>query len=163
MTLLLGILAGVWAVVLVPPYLRNRNERVSDSISSFRQQLSTLERTRPGSRPITPRAVGPMTVQPIALQAGSAMPIGRSEARRRRRDILFTLGGAVLITLFLAVMLGGVAILCQLVADALLGGYVYLLVQMRKTEAERQAKVRYLPSKADVSEPALLLHRTASR
>jgi len=157
-TLLLGIIAGMWAVALVPPYLRNRNERVRDSISSFRQQLSVLERTRPGGL----RPMGPMAVRPIPVSASSAMPIGRAEARRRRRDILFTLAGAVGITLLLALMLGGVAILCQLVADALLGGYVYLLVQMRKTEAERTAKVRYLPTKADSPEPALLLHRTAA-
>jgi len=162
-TLLLFILAGVWALVLVPPYFRNRSERPADSISSFRQQLHTLERTRPGSRPITPRAISSLSMQPIAMRTSTALPSGRAEARRRRRDILFTLGGTVAITLLLAIVLGGAAVvLCQLVADALLGGYVFLLVQLRKTEAERGAKVRYLPTPVESVEPTLLLRRSAS-
>jgi len=160
-TLLLILLAGVWAVVLVPPYVRNRGSRASDSISSFHQQLRTLERARPGGLPRLGRTAAPLSMQPIAVRAQGGMPAGRSAARRRRRDILFTLGGAVVITFLLAVLLGGVAILCQLVADATLAGYVYLLVQMRKTEAERSAKVRYLHSVPD-AEPRLALNRTAS-
>src|SRR3546814_9095948 len=47
--LVLVILAMIWAAVLVPPYLQNRREsRPGDSIASFRNQLSVLERTTPG-------------------------------------------------------------------------------------------------------------------
>ncbi|HEY4376885.1 MAG TPA: hypothetical protein VGM93_06990, partial [Acidimicrobiales bacterium] len=53
--IVLLILAVVWAAVLLPPFLRNRREgRPADSVLSFRQQLSTLERTTPG----TTRAAG---------------------------------------------------------------------------------------------------------
>jgi hypothetical protein len=155
------ILVAIW-VAFGASWAWKRLQGSSDSISSFHQQLRTLERTRPGLRPITPRAVGPMTPRPIAMAATSGMPAGRAEARRRRREILYTLGGAMAITLVLAVFLGGVVILCNLVADAMLGGYLYLLVQMRKTEAERSAKVRYLRAPAEASEPSFLLRRSAS-
>lgn len=157
MTLLLLILMGLWAAFLLPPVVRKHTERSADSISSFRQQLHVLERARPGAR----AAAHVRQLEPIAARAAAGLPSSRAEARRRRRDILFTLSGTVLITLLLAVALGGVAILFQLAADALLGGYMYLLVQMRKTEAERMAKVRYLPAR-EVPEPALLLRRSAS-
>ncbi len=165
------ILAGVWAVVLVPPYLRSRSEgRPAHSISSFRQHLSTLERAAPGARggtPMTPMGPGPMAVRPrpaapLAGRSGATVPVGRAEVRKRRRDILFTLAGAALITFVLALALGGVAILFHLAADALLGGYVYLLVQLRRAATERQAKVRYLaPAGPARAEPALLLRRSA--
>ena len=54
MTLLvLVILAVMWVVVLVPPLLRSRQDsRPSDSVVSFRRQLSTLQRTGPQLRPV---------------------------------------------------------------------------------------------------------------
>ena len=156
--MLLVFLALAWAAFLIPPMLRNRGTRSADSISSFRQQLRTLERTTPGGLPRIPRPQA--ALQPIAIRAQSGMPVGRGEARRRRRDILFVLAGTVVITLLLAVVMpGGVTVVFQLAADATLGAYVFLLVQMRKTEAERSAKVRYLP-RADAPEPAFI--RSAS-
>ena len=48
--LVLVILGLIWGFVLIPPYLQTRREsRPSDSIASFRQQLSVLERTTPGA------------------------------------------------------------------------------------------------------------------
>src|SRR5205085_2879709 len=42
------ILAVVWAVVLVPPWLRSRADaRPADSIGAFRHRLTVLERTGP--------------------------------------------------------------------------------------------------------------------
>jgi hypothetical protein len=49
--LVLVILGLIWGFVLIPPYLQTRREsRPNDSIASFRQQLSVLERTTPGGR-----------------------------------------------------------------------------------------------------------------
>ena len=46
--MLLLILAVVWAVVLVPPWLRSRADaRPADSIGAFRHRLTVLERTGP--------------------------------------------------------------------------------------------------------------------
>ena len=60
--------------------------------------------------------------------------------------MLLTLLGAAVITLVLAVLLGGMAIWFHLLADLLVVLYVGLLVQIRRSEAERSAKVRYLPA-----------------
>ncbi len=83
----------------------------------------------------------------------------RAEARRRRRDVLFTLVGAAGRTLVLAVLLGGIAIWFHLLADVLVVAYVALLVQIRRSEAERSAKVRYLPAARRAPGPATLLVR----
>jgi len=160
--LLLVILVGMWVAVLLPPYLRNRSSRASTSLHSFRRLVTTLERTGPvdagpGWRGTLPPRFG--GVSPIHLDRTAAMmPLGRSEARRRRRDVLFTLVGAALITLVLAVLLGGVAIWFHLLADVLLAGYVVMLVQVRRTAVERQTKVRYLAPRS-APEPATLLVR----
>jgi len=41
----LVILAALWAVVLLPPLLRSRAERVNDSIGDFNYRLDVLGRT----------------------------------------------------------------------------------------------------------------------
>jgi hypothetical protein len=47
-TLVLLVLAGIWALVLIPPAVRARAEgRPGDSISNFRRQLTVLRRTGP--------------------------------------------------------------------------------------------------------------------
>lgn len=164
MTTLLTVvfLAVLWAAVLLPPYLRNRQHRSSDSVVSFRRLVTTLERTGPETvmpvrGTIPPRIGG---IQPIPMGRSAAMmPVGRSEARRRRRDVLCTLLGAAAITLVLTVLMGGVALWFHLLADVLVAGYVFLLVQIRRTEAERAAKVRFLPTARPAPQPAALLVR----
>jgi membrane protein implicated in regulation of membrane protease activity len=158
--LVLFILAVIWAAVLLPPYLQNRSEsRPADSISSFQRQLSVLER----------RAV---VVNPSLQRAGStrsfgadmvpAIRLSRSEAKKRRRDVLFTLAGAAGVTFFMALMLGGPVWGLHLLCDLLLAAYVVLLVQIQQRATERDVKVRYLPSRTVRAEPALLLRRSGS-
>jgi hypothetical protein len=161
--LLLVILASMWVAVLLPPYLRNRSSRSSTSLASFRRLVSTLERTGPATLPgwrgstLPPRLGG---ISPIPLdRAPSMMPLGRPEVRRRRRDILLTLLGTAVVTLALAVLLGGIAVWFHLVADAMVATYVGLLVQVRRNAVERHAKVRYLPPPRSGAEPAALLVR----
>jgi hypothetical protein len=142
---------------LLPPYLQNRSEsRPADSISSFQRQLSVLER----------RAV---VVNPSLQRSGSAhaelspaMRLSRREAKKRRRDVFFTLAGAASITFLMAVMLGGPVWGLHLLCDVLLAGYVVMLVQVQQRVAERDVKVRYLPSRSVRAEPALLLRRSGS-
>lgn len=158
--MLLFLLAGVWVAFLLPPLLRKHSERSADSISSFRQQLSTLERTTPAGAPggtASGRGRELVEARPV-----TQAPSGRSGARRRRRDILFTLAGASVITLVLGVMLGGLALVFHGLADLLLTSYLFLLVHVRKNEADRAAKVRYLPGTGQALEPALLMRRSAS-
>ena len=159
MTLLvLIILVLIWAAVLLPPYLQNRSEsRPADSISSFQKQLSVLER-RSNTIGGGVSRIGAAPSYPMARMT-------RSEARKRRRDVLFTLAGAAGLTFLMALMLGGSVWMLQLLCDALLAGYVVLLVQTTQRAVERDLKVRYLPTTRQprhAAEPALLLRRSGS-
>lgn len=51
--LVLLVVAAAWAAVLLPPLLRSRlDARPGTSISSFRRQLSSLQRSVPGGAPM---------------------------------------------------------------------------------------------------------------
>jgi hypothetical protein len=76
--------------------------------------------------------------------------------------VLLVLAVAVLSTLLLAVMGGTPAFWgVQLLADALLAGYVVLLVRLKQAAMDHQTKVRYLPAHA-AAPSTLALRRTAS-
>jgi small neutral amino acid transporter SnatA (MarC family) len=138
--LVLVILAVMWAAVLLPPWLRGRHhDRPSDSIHSFRRQLSVLERATPG----------------INGQARPESLITLSEAQRRRRLIIGLLAVLASVTLLAAFTSTGstrmLLFAVNLVIDAALVGYLILLAQARQVAAEREMKVHYLHS---VSAPA---------
>jgi len=79
-------------------------------------------------------------------------------ARKRRRDVLYTLLAACGVTLLMAVVLGTPFVLVlHLLCDVALGGYVYLLVNMAKSKAERDIKVAFLPHQNAEAEPTRLL------
>lgn len=152
--LVLVLIAVVWAVVLVPPLVRNRRDgRPGSSVQSFRAQLSTLERATPGSslRPIT--AQHPVVTVPLA-------PL---DARRRRRDVLVTLLGATGVTFLVALVVGGWFTLLFLLVAGACGAYVYALRQRHLRTLERATKVRVLaPRHAPVPAPVLALRRSAN-
>jgi len=176
--LVLLILAVVWGVFLVPQVLRARADRgPADSIGSFRNQLSMIERSLPatsGSRHVRPQlaAVGAPMPRPMPAYGApspSSMYRGpvptRSELQRRRQNVLLALLGAVVVTVALGLVFPP-AFALNIVADLALAGYVALLVRARTIAAEREMKVRYLPGPAPVRaathapEPAL---RTIAR
>ena len=162
--LVLLILGLIWGFVLVPPYLQNRREsRPSDSIASFRQQLSVLERTTPGGRSSDlarldvgryeiPRYAPRSNVSHLAMAAGRRRPssaaMRRAEVRRRRRDVFVTLLGAVGVSFLLAVLLGGSVWMLHLLIDVAFVAYVAMLVSIQQQSAEREMKVRHLPPTA---------------
>lgn len=158
--MILFVLAVVWAVYLAS-WLRNRSEHKSvNSISSFNRHLSVLERATPGGRQAPASRA---SLSGLSGQYPSFAPVRRngmsiSSARRRRRDVLFVLAGAVAVTLVLAVIVGGLFVPLQLVADLLLVGYVALLFQSQRRATER-SKVRYIgPAvQQQTAEPAYLL------
>lgn len=159
--MVLFILAVIWAAVLLPPYLQNRSEsRPADSISSFQRQLSVLERRSVVVNPALQRSVAPN--HSYAGSIALSPRVARSEAKKRRRDVLFTLAAAACVTLLMAVMLGGPVWGLHLVCDLLLGAYVVLLAQAQQRTVERDTKVRYLPNRSVNPEPALLLRRSGS-
>ncbi|MDQ1422825.1 MAG: hypothetical protein QOD72_323 [Acidimicrobiaceae bacterium] len=159
MTPLILLLIGVmWAVVLLPPLLRSRSDgRPSTSIVGFQRQLSSLQRTRPGAahapyalnRPMVGarRPVGAVT-RPTT-RAGMApvyrpayRPLSRRElAKRRRQHVFVLLGAAAAATLVGYLATGNSRLFAfHMVADLILAGYVYLLVQIRRMGELRSAR-----------------------
>ena len=145
MTLLvIVLLAVVWIAVLVPPYVRSfREGRPGDSISSFRKQLNTLERSAPTALPAYRRPSGSPSYAPPVR---STNPYGRPavSARQRRRQVLIALVGAVIVTGIAALVAGGGPMLwANVVVDLLLVAYVMLLVQMQKAASMYSTPYRY--------------------
>jgi hypothetical protein len=161
-TLVLLILAVIWAAVLIPPALRARAEgRPADSITAFHRQLSVLRRTGPrmggfGARssafsPPAPEQFPFTPPRAVAVAPGvrtvSRATMARRASRRRRRDILM----ALLVAAGTTLVLGAVPALRMLwvvhgVVDVLLVSYVALLVRQRNLATERELKVRLLPT-----------------
>lgn len=138
------ILLALWLAVLAPPAIRffTGEARRADSVDNFNEALSVLGRTngRRGSRENVPES------------GRNAM----TPAQRRRRDVLLGLLGAFAGSLALALVMGGPLLWgIQVVVDALVVGYVLLLVRFRQQTAERQTKVRYLPDRSPDDELAL--------
>lgn len=168
--MVLFVLAVVWAIYLAS-WLRNRRvHRNVNSISSFSKQLSILERTSPGGRSIGQQV-------PSARFNGSSLVVRsasmtRSDARRRRRDVLLALVGVVVVTAGLALVVGGPFIYLQLLADVALVGFVVMLVRAQQMAQQRRSKVRHLhphtpqqlvPPRAAVGEVTYLVGRSAAQ
>lgn len=174
--MVLFILALIWAAVLLPPYLQNRsNSRPADSITSFRNQLSVLGYRSTGAspqRPAPPQSQAPSPYRPMsAYPPGYAQPMyvplngmTLAEARRRRREVFYTLVGAAVLTLVLALALGGSVWVLHLAVDLVLGAYVTLLVQVQQRQVERAVKVRHLTTRRPrhQPEPVLALRRSVN-
>lgn len=152
------ILAVMWIAVLAPPLLRSRADgRPSSSVSSFRRQLSTLQRmpaapTRlPSGRPsVRPEAPGTYRISSGYAPTATALrtrpsydrrAMQRGVQRRRRQNVLVAMAGVVLVT---GVIGWGMAartmMYANVLADVVFGGYVYLLVQIRHAEEDRAMK-----------------------
>ncbi len=182
--LVLVILGLIWGFVLIPPYLQTRREsRPGDSIASFRQQLSVLERTTPGGRSTNlsrldvgryeaprydPRSNAselaqrsPQARRQARRPAPSAAAMRRAEIRRRRRDVFVTLLGAVVVSLLLAVALGGAVWMVHLAIDVVFVAYLAMLVSLQQQSTEKDLKVRYMPQQASrrQAEPQLAMRR----
>lgn len=163
------LLAAIWAAFLLPPILRARSQnRPSGSISDFRRQLRVLGRTSPaalnalGSRP----PIGSPPVRPLSVvgPGGPARPRLAASRRsvKRRRDVFFGL----LVVMAGSLLLGALPPLrvlwaVHVLADLLFAAYVGALIYLRNLAAEREMKVRFLPT-ARAPEPAFLYRRSAN-
>ena len=165
------VLAAVWAAVLLPPIIRGRSEhRPSGSITDFRRQLHVLARTSPNAvgranlHAVSPGRVVPMR-RPLPTHVAPAGPLRlgrRRETVKRRRDILVGLLVAMAGSLVLGLLPPLRALWAvHVVLDVLFVAYVAALVYLRNLAAEREMKVRFLPSVA-AAEPALLYRRSAN-
>lgn len=171
--MVLLILAAVWGVFLVPQIVRARSDRgPADSIGSFRNQLSMIERSLPGGpasrvSPLARRQPAAATFgtvgAPMSSHRMAYAPPTRSELQRRRQNVLLALLAAVVFSLALGLLFKP-AFALNIVADLGLAGYVTMLVRARAIASEREMKVRYLPGPTLVpsAEPAYLLRRSGS-
>lgn len=133
--MVLAALAIVWAVVLGSYVKEKSTHRTGDSVSAFKSQLSTLQRTQPGYP---------------ARGASGAAPTGSSHwhssaARRRRRDILFGLVAVAATTFLLAAVTGSTPLIVLSIVSALAAAaYVALLANQQRIVTEQRTKVRQL-------------------
>lgn len=157
-------LAAVWAVVLIPGWVRALRERTGrrTTIDAFSDQLNVLGNgpafdgtTPPGSRlrPLERRGRRPR----------STIPMSAEDARQRRRDVIVILVAGAVVSLVGFIASGIVVVLiAHLMIDAALAGFVTLVVQRRKMEAERMAKVHYLQPPAGRGRDVKVARRSAN-
>lgn len=157
MIVVLVFLAVVWAAVITM-WIKDRiGSRAGDSTLMFARQLSTLG-----------RRVGGPNGRPGMVSMRTRSQLARAAARKRRRDVLYTLFAAFALTAFLALSLRSVVAIWAFVSVALLlSVYVALLVQVQRAAMERRNKVRYLKPRQRSPhpappEPSLLLRRSAT-
>ena len=92
----------------------------------------------------------------------SAIAMSRVDAARRRRDIVRLLIAGMAVTLVSWFISGSLVVLgLHFAIDLSFLVYVGLLARMRRIEAEKAAKVRYLLARNAAPQPALL-RRTSS-
>jgi hypothetical protein len=135
-TLIFLGLAVVWAIVLLPEFIRKvASGRHSDTIRSFNHQLSVLDRSGPDDRAranvidLRSRAGGQRRRSSVAAQ-----PVPMS-VRKRRQEVLTVLGAAAVLTLLCTVAFGGLFLVLHIVADILLVTYLVLLAQVNQAAA----------------------------
>lgn len=175
MTIVLVVVAVGWIIFIGSLVKERMRHRVGDSVHSFRDQLTTLER-RVGPRrrtfaPLPYEASGPCPTsrRPRTVQEMRRATY-RAELRKRRRDVLFGLVGIFAFSLLLVAMApGAVTVLACLACAGLLGGYIALLARAQRLALERRSKVHYLDNRraAERSAPEaaatdLLLRHTAT-
>lgn len=171
---ILLVLAGAWGWFGFVTW-RDRKARAtsrSGSMVAFSDQLSVLGRTTPTARPpvrvsdpIRPAAEtdGPSVQRLRMLALGEPLdvaperPVGLdgrtlrlSEAQRRRRLLTFGLGGAALLSILLAVAVGGPFTNLAVLLSALALAYIGLLARARQVEIERAIKVRRILPRPEV-------------
>jgi len=141
--LILLVVAAAWFAVLVPPLLRSRFERrPGSSVTDFRRQLSTLQRSGPVQRSVVPvrmmaRPLVPAGQRPV-LRAPVPARLGRVGAstgvNQRRRQVVAALALVVLVTLAGAIMTASdVMVYGFVISTVALSVYCYQLVQRRRT------------------------------
>jgi len=183
--LVILLLVVLWAAVLVPPILRSRNQSSFGGVGDFMARLGSIgrhERRRSsggGMIGASGGLFGARPIEPIAPPVQHMhIPGAMTPAQKRRRDVLIVLLGGVGFTFLLAIVGHSMALwFLQLIADALLGTYIFLLLQFKKSAHERRTKVSYIerprverarpvmtPIRADVpdSSSVLVLRRSAS-
>lgn len=162
------ILAVLWAAFFLWPLVQRRIAGGGrNSIGSFTKRVGVVGRvgghlpTRSLSPLSMPELPGPPAAFGAAAGKAEGLPMSPI-AQRRRRDALVMLGGAVLVTLLVAVVSGSmIAWAVQLLATVGFAAYIVALVHIRRRAEERRATVHFLPQPTHHSS-SLVLRRSAS-
>jgi cytochrome c-type biogenesis protein CcmH/NrfG len=140
------LLAAAWAALLLPD-LRQRggSSRRSNSIAKFSRQLSTIDRARPGQQP-SARVVafpqrGSAARRPAPRPSSALSPRSTAQARARRQNVLLGLLAIAVLTLVAGVFVSPMFFAVHVLADLVLGGFVYMLVEHRNSSFERRTKL----------------------
>jgi hypothetical protein len=142
--LVILVLAVLWAAVLLPPILRARNGNgatggIGDFVAKLKDGIGGHRSSDSGLPPLTP-IMGPVGGGPMAPMGAPSGPMGgparvpggMTPQQKRRRDVLIGLLAAAGLTFFMALFAGSpIFWVLQLLADALLAGYIYLLLQFK--------------------------------
>ncbi|MCB9372241.1 MAG: hypothetical protein H6518_05620 [Microthrixaceae bacterium] len=132
----------------------------SDGVTVLRPGAATAEAAEPELDATYLLAPAPELAPAPAVAecpGPSSSVLAARAARKRRREVLYTLLAACGVTLLMGLVLGTPALLLHLLCDAALAGYVYLLITMQRAKAERDIKVAFLPHQNDEAEPSRLL------
>ncbi len=131
----------VWAVVLVPTWLRRHEETAeARSVDRFSRAMRVLARREPKSRPDQRYIVMPARVRVAQVSVPNAPQpvraprhVGRARLAARRRRVVLVLAGLVLVATVLE-LTGLVGLYLPLLAVVLLLAYVvHLRVQARRS------------------------------
>jgi hypothetical protein len=148
--LILLVVAAAWFAVLVPPLLRSRIERrPGSSVTDFRRQLSTLQRSTPSvrgaapvrmmARPLVPAGSRPVLRGPVSTRARVVPSLNQ-----RRRQMVAGLALSTTITLVGAILTASDVMIYAFVASAVaLSAYCYQLAQRRRSTQMRVARPGY--------------------
>jgi hypothetical protein len=143
MLILLG-LGILWAAVLLPPVIRNRDvlTRPLAAVASVGRSTGRpmVGASMTGIRSRRLRAFRSRRLRAFRL-AATSVPDDVGSARRRRRDLLLTLGGVAAFTFLGGVAVGGTVWMVHFLVDLLLVGYAVLVTQRHQLEAERRETV----------------------
>ena len=141
----LAFLALVWITVVMPGARRARSRTPLPAAKSFKRAMRTI------APPKNPRRIpskGRWIVAPPTREATERRRIQR--ALRMRRRLLFAFAGISAVTAVPAVVAGGAWTEAHLFLDGVLLAYVALLIEVRRRAAERESKVRRLPTYPEV-------------
>ena len=161
--LVILILLALWGAVLLPPILRARAESgsapggIGDFVGRLKSGLGQ-GRHHDGALPPLQPIMGPVGGPAPPLGPVRA-PGGMSQMQRRRRDVLIGLLAAAGLTFLMAFMAGSIFFwVLQLLADALLVGYVCLLLQLKAKHQQRRQHARPAPIPIQMPVPSNVHH-----
>jgi hypothetical protein len=145
--LVIFVLLALWGAVLIPPILRSRAASgsapggVGDFVGRLRSGLGHGHQHDGALPPLQP-IMGPVG------GAGPSMgpvrtPGGMSPAQKRRRDVLIGLLTAAALSFLMAFMAASLIFwVLQLGVDAVLGGYIFLLLRHKQKRHVQRGQSR---------------------